>query len=71
MQNQSETIKPADKGGNIVIQNNTDYVHMCRNLLDNSDWYRPIPKSLTDNYIQELYILVDGAYFCNIIDKNT
>lgn len=37
------TIKPSDKGGNVVLMNNEDYVRMCQNILDNGEWYKTIP----------------------------
>lgn len=44
---------------------------MCKNILDKVEWYRVIPKTLIDSYTKEFYILVDQAYYRNIIAKNT
>lgn len=71
MQNSIITIKQAEKGSNIVIQDNADYIQMCKNIFYNSEWYRPIPESLIENFVRELYNLVDKAYYLNILDKNT
>lgn len=38
--NDQITIKPADKGGNIVILDNEDYTTMCNKILKNQEWYR-------------------------------
>lgn len=36
------TIKPSDKGGNIVIMSNGQYRMMCNKILSNQDWHKPI-----------------------------
>lgn len=42
--NNSEiTIKPSDKGENIVIMDNSQYVSMCQKILSNKSWYIPFP----------------------------
>lgn len=35
-------VKPFDKGGNVVIMDNQDYILMCLNILNNKDWYKQI-----------------------------
>lgn len=69
--NSSIVIKPADKGGNIAIQNSTDYVQMCKRILDNPWWYRSIYRCAIDGFQKEFYALVDGAFYQSVIDKNT
>lgn len=44
---------------------------MCKNILDNPEWYRPIPRSLIDSFTEDLYGLVDDAYYYGILDKHT
>lgn len=38
--NSSIVVKPSDKGGNVVIMDNQDYVLMCLNILNNKNWYK-------------------------------
>ncbi|XP_040178452.1 uncharacterized protein LOC120911183 [Rana temporaria] len=65
------TIKPSDKGGNIVIQTNDQYRSMCLKILSNKDWYIPIPKSTIIRYETEFYALVDGAFSQGVINQDT
>ena len=58
----SLTIKPSDKGGNIVIQTNDQYKAMCIKILCNRDWYTPISTSTIIKFETEFYALVDGAF---------
>ena len=39
----SVTIKPADKGGSIVIMNTDDYIKSCLNSLWNPTFYEELP----------------------------
>ncbi|XP_073465040.1 uncharacterized protein [Aquarana catesbeiana] len=64
-------IKPADKGGNVVVMDVAVYEIMCRDILDNPDWYRPISRTLIENYAREYYELIFSAYQKGIIDINT
>lgn len=48
-------IKPADKGGNVVVMDVAAYEIMCCNILDNQDWYRPISRTLIENFAREYY----------------
>ena len=41
------TIKPADKGGAVVIQNTTDYITECNRQLQDTHFYKPIDKDPT------------------------
>lgn len=65
------TIKPADKGGNIVLLDNEKYINMCNKILKNLDWYRHIPADIVEKYNKEFYLLVDTAYLNNTITKST
>lgn len=53
------TIKPSDKGGNIVVMNNDQYSTMCMKILSNKDWYKLIPRPLIEKFDKEFYSLVD------------
>lgn len=44
--NNQITIKPSDKGGNIVLLNNEDYINICKKILNNHDWYRQNPADI-------------------------
>lgn len=62
-------IKPSDKGSNVVVMDNTQYIEMCQNLLKNREWYHPIGWSSLDRFAHEFYDLVDTAFHHNIITK--
>lgn len=64
-------IKPADKGGNLVIMNVEQYESMCRRILENSDWYRPISKTLLENFYVKYRGIISRALFQSTIDKDT
>lgn len=68
--NFSLTIKPFNKGGNIVVIDNEHYVCMCKKILDHPDWYRPITPKLIDKFNKQFYNFVDTAFGNGIIMKN-
>lgn len=64
-------IKCADKGGNLVIMNTTQYEIMCKNILTNKKWYRPISKTVLENICIEYHTIIFKAYQQGTINKNT
>lgn len=64
-------VKPADKGGNVVIMDVDNYEVMCRDILNNREWYQPISKNIVDNFTEEYYSIIFRAYQQGLIDKNT
>lgn len=64
-------IKPADKGGNVIVMDVGAYERMCLNIIDNRQWYWPISKTLVDNFTREYYNLIFKAYQLGIIDLST
>ncbi|CAH2324683.1 Hypothetical predicted protein, partial [Pelobates cultripes] len=54
-------IKPADKGGNIVLLNRQEYINMCMIHLDDKSCYRTLPSDLTNTFLSELNILLADA----------
>lgn len=63
-------IKPSDKGGNVVLVDNQDYISMCQQILDNKDWYRNIPVTSIDSYYKHFYIMIDQAHEEGAITKD-
>lgn len=41
----TQTVKPSNKGGNVVLMGSAQYKRMCLDLLRNKDWYRAVPVS--------------------------
>lgn len=64
-------IKPADKGGNVIDMDVPAYERMCLDILDNRHWYRPISKTLIQNFISEYCGLIFKTYQLGIIDVST
>lgn len=64
------TMMPPDKGGNIVLYWLLFITTMCKRILSNKDWYKPIPRPLIEKFSKKLYSLVHSAYFNNIINKH-
>lgn len=56
------TIKPAGKGGTIVILNNEDYTIMFNKILKKQEWYKRITPEIIEKYYREFYSLVNSAY---------
>lgn len=69
--NHSITIKPADKGGNIVLLDNDKYTLMCYKILKNQDWYRRITGDIIEKYNKEFYPLIDTTFLNGTITKTT
>lgn len=66
--NESIVIKLSDKGGNVHMENHF-YKSMCLKILNNKDWYRPIPAKFTDQFNMQIYIIVDQANEGSTISK--
>eukprot|EP00061_Rhincodon_typus_P005362 g24780.t1 len=56
--NHNIIIKPADKGGAIVIQNGMDYCTEVYRLLNNQEHYRQLPADLTKEHTCQLNRLI-------------
>lgn len=61
----------ADKGGNIVLMTDQQYIEMCMGILSNRSWYRQIAASSTNRYINEYKLLIGDAYHMDLIDQDT
>lgn len=68
--NSTITIKPSDKGDNIVIINNEYYVEMCNKILSNKQPYCKVSPTKIEKFHQEFYSLVDETYAANILSKS-
>lgn len=72
LQNNTDIIiKPADKGGNLVIMNTAQYETMYNDILLNKTWHRPISKTVIENFCKEYRSIILKAYQQGIIDQNT
>lgn len=59
----------ADKGGNTVIMDNSQYEQVCMKILSNKDQYHPIFPLLIHIFYSKCYRLVDGAFEQGTISK--
>ena len=65
----SITIKPADKGGSIVIMNTDDYVKSCLNSLSDSNFYEELPTDPNPKCRTDLDQTIDDLLSSNIINE--
>ena len=70
-QNQDIIIKPADKGGTIVIQDRNKYIIECERQLNNQQHYRIIQTDPTKEFYQQISRIINEAHNLNIIDDKT
>eukprot|EP00061_Rhincodon_typus_P010908 g35545.t1 len=56
--NHNIVIKPADKGGAMIIQNRTDYCKEVYQQLNNQEHYRQLPANLNKEHTSELNRLI-------------
>ena len=66
--NKDIVIKPADKGGNIVIMNKEDYIQEGLRQLSDSNHYEILEEDPTQNYNNQIYQVLQQAANLNIID---
>ncbi|XP_060066994.1 uncharacterized protein LOC132547247 [Ylistrum balloti] len=79
-ENKDIIIKPADKGGAIVILNRADYITEAERQLCNTEHYRPLDTDLTQNIVKDInkflqrvkpYLAKDLVSFNTIKDART
>ena len=66
--NKDIVIKPADKGGNIVIMNREDYIKERLRQLSDNNHYEMLEEDPTQNYNNQIYQVLQQATNLNIID---
>ena len=69
--NRNIIIKPADKGGSLVIMNTADYVQEAHRQLLNPEHYKPLTSDPTTNYNKYIHHLIDQAWRLGIITDTT
>ncbi|CAJ0943741.1 unnamed protein product [Ranitomeya imitator] len=67
--NKSITIKPADKGGAVVVMDTSFYISMVRQHLDDVNTYMPVDRDPTREITQEIKQIVDSFKEQNVIDS--
>lgn len=63
--------KQVDKGGNLVIMTIKQYNSMCRRILHNTNWYRPISDNCSVIFKEQLFELIDTAVQTHMISQTT
>lgn len=63
-------IKPADKGGNIVLITKTNYETMVMDILCNQEWYVQINATQMDQYKREFLSIIGSAHQGGLIDQD-
>ena len=66
--NENIVIKPADKGGNIVIMNKEDYIQEGLRQLSDHNFYEELEEDPIQNYNNQIYQVLHQAANLNIID---
>ena len=69
--NNDIVIKPADKGGSIVIMNTSDYILEANRQLNNNDHYERLTEDPTHKFNTHINNLINQAWRLNIIDEHT
>jgi hypothetical protein len=64
-------IKPADKGGCIVIMDRTDYINEGLRQLQNPQHYRRLQVDPTDGFTKDINNIITQAFHNDIIDSKT
>ena len=67
--NKDIVIKPADKGGNIVIMNTEDYIKEGLGQLTDHNYYEVLNEDPTLNYSNQIHQILQQAVNLEIIDE--
>lgn len=62
-------IKPADKGGAIVILNKDDYIFEAERQLSDLTYYKPIPTPLLKHNVHKILLILNKLYTEKYINK--
>lgn len=62
-------IRPADKGGGIVILDRCDYLMEMHRIVDDSETYTPLNRDPVGKYKKDLEIIVDRGFHSGILNK--
>lgn len=68
--NDQITIKSSDKGGNIVLQNKTEYKAMVLKLLEDRDNYEVVSQDPTKGFSDELELILRNRKIHNLISDD-
>ena len=69
--NQDITIKPADKGGNIVIMTTNDNIQEAQRQLSTPQHYKTLNTDPINQYNRYIHHIIDQAWRLGIIDGTT
>ena len=69
-EDKSITIKPADKGGSVVIMDTKTYEEHCLNILNNTDFYEVLNEDPTPQYKQQLETIIQYLLGNNYINES-
>ena len=69
--NRDIVIKPADKGGSIVIMNTTDYISEANRQLNDHNHYEKLQEDPTQKFNNHINYLIHQAWRLNIIEEST
>ena len=70
-ENKDIIIKPADKGGKIVILNRSDYILECERQLKNTEHYKILGEDPTKRFNEDIQKTLREAYYRDIITQDT
>ena len=60
--NKDIVIRPADKGGAVVVQDRADYISACNSLLSDSKFYQKLDNDPTEQFQNELKQVLNNAF---------
>lgn len=69
--NKNIVVKPFDKGGNLIIMYVEQYEKMCYDIIQNTNWYRPVPMSHINYYMRKYKDILIRVLHRGIIALNT
>lgn len=62
-------VRPADKGGGIIVMNKSDYISEMPRILSDQDTYAELPSNPTNGYKRDLTTLVKKGFDRQILNK--